>query len=294
MAAVGVRNRRALSLFLDPWLRRSKGKRFISAGLKFEDGSSDSTAWQEEDEEDNHSDGSFQLYESHVPTSMMQKVLLTAGSAVMALYDPTRADMVATLGETTGLVALKNMHQRMIQDPVGQEILQERPRINSSIIDLDKLRQFPDGLFGREYVRQLDCNRISPDGRDEVKFIDDMDLAYVMQRYREVHDFVHTLAGLSISVPHEIAVKWYEMIQTGLPMCALSSFVAPVRLTSRERAHLRRYYIPWAVYCGYQSKFFMNVYFEKHFEEPIHDLRQRLNFVPAPKIQKKSIDNAVG
>lgn len=38
---------------------------------------------------------------------------------------------------------------------------------------------------------------------------------------------------LVISVPHEIAVKWYEMIQTGLPMCVLSSFVAPVRLTSR-------------------------------------------------------------
>lgn len=33
-------------------------------------------------------------------------------------------DMVATVGETTGLVALKNMHHRMMQDPVGQEILQ--------------------------------------------------------------------------------------------------------------------------------------------------------------------------
>lgn len=32
----------------------------------------------------------------------------------------------------------------------------------------------------------------------QVKFVDDKDLAYVMQRYREVHDFVHTLAGLSI------------------------------------------------------------------------------------------------
>ena len=31
-----------------------------------------------------------------------------------------------------------------------------------------------------------------------MKFVDDKDLAYVMQRYREVHDFVHTLAGLSI------------------------------------------------------------------------------------------------
>lgn len=32
----------------------------------------------------------------------------------------------------------------------------------------------------------------------QVKFVDDTELAYVMQRYREVHDFVHTLAGLSI------------------------------------------------------------------------------------------------
>ena len=33
-------------------------------------------------------------------------------------------DMIATLGETTGHLALKNMHRRMMQDPVGQQILQ--------------------------------------------------------------------------------------------------------------------------------------------------------------------------
>ena len=40
-----------------------------------------------------------------------------------------------------------------------------------------------------------------------MKFIDDTDLAYVMQRYREVHDFVHTLAGLSIRFGHKIIMK---------------------------------------------------------------------------------------
>ena len=33
-------------------------------------------------------------------------------------------DMVATLGETTGFLALKNMHQKIQEDPIGQEILQ--------------------------------------------------------------------------------------------------------------------------------------------------------------------------
>lgn len=57
-----------------------------------EDSNSDRTpSWQEKDEEGSHANGAYQLYESHVPTSKMQKVLLTAGSALMALYDPTRA-----------------------------------------------------------------------------------------------------------------------------------------------------------------------------------------------------------
>ena len=43
-------------------------------------------------------------------------------------------------------------------DNFTHPIFRERPRINSSIIDLDKLRQLPDGLFGREYVRGLDIN----------------------------------------------------------------------------------------------------------------------------------------
>ena len=38
-----------------------------------------------------HSSEGLQLYDSHIPTSRMQKVLLTAGSAFMALYDPKRA-----------------------------------------------------------------------------------------------------------------------------------------------------------------------------------------------------------
>ena len=34
----------------------------------------------------------------------------------------------------------------------------ERPRLNSSTVDFNKLRQLPDGFFGREYVRGMDIN----------------------------------------------------------------------------------------------------------------------------------------
>uniref|UniRef100_A0A8C8XTA5 Coenzyme Q4 n=1 Tax=Panthera leo TaxID=9689 RepID=A0A8C8XTA5_PANLE len=102
--------------------------------------------------------GAGQLYPEHIPTSPLQKVLLAAGSAGMALYNPYRHDMVAVLGETTGLHALKVLRDQMKRDPEGAQILRERPRILLSTLDLDKLRSLPEGSLGQEYLRFLDVN----------------------------------------------------------------------------------------------------------------------------------------
>ena len=40
----------------------------------------------------------------------------------------------------------------------------------------------------------------------------------------------HKLMGYGITVSEEIAIKWFEMIQTELPMNALASFVGPINL----------------------------------------------------------------
>lgn len=37
---------------------------------------------------------------------------------------------------------------------------------------------------------------VTPDSRADVKFVDSEELAYVMLRYREVHDLLHTLLGM--------------------------------------------------------------------------------------------------
>lgn len=42
----------------------------------------------------------------------------------------------------------------------------------------------------------LDLQKVSPDTRMPPKFVDDEELAYVIQRYREVHDLMHTLLGM--------------------------------------------------------------------------------------------------
>jgi hypothetical protein len=60
---------------------------------------------------------------SHIETTGFQKFLLAVGSAAVSLLDPTRADMIAVMGETAGDCAIKYMLQKMRSDSEGQEIL---------------------------------------------------------------------------------------------------------------------------------------------------------------------------
>uniref|UniRef100_A0A672IV61 Ubiquinone biosynthesis protein COQ4 homolog, mitochondrial n=1 Tax=Salarias fasciatus TaxID=181472 RepID=A0A672IV61_SALFA len=136
------------------------------------------------------------LYPGHIQTTPVQKALLAVGSGVAALQNPYRHDMVAVLGETTGHLALTALRDRMRDDPEGYAVLTERPRIRLSTLDLTKMAALPDGSFGREYLRFLEENNVTPDSRADVRFVDDEELAYVMQRYREVHDLLHTLLGM--------------------------------------------------------------------------------------------------
>ena len=102
-------------------------------------------------------------------------------------------------------------------------------------------------------------------------------MAYVMQRYREIHDTLHVLLGYDVTVAHEIAVKWYEMAVLGLPSAALASFIGPANLLWKDPSQLRilnTVYIPHVMSCiDADSDFFMNIYFENEFETPISYLR---------------------
>lgn len=83
----------------------------------------------------------------------------------------------------------------MMDDNEGRRILLRKPRISSKTISLEYLATLPEGTLGHAYVQFLTRNKVTPDSRLPVRFIEDPELAYVMQRYREVHDLVHTVTG---------------------------------------------------------------------------------------------------
>ena len=56
---------------------------------------------------------------------------------------------------------------------------------------------------------------MTPDSRADVKFVDDEELAYVMQRYREVHDLLHTILGMPTNMLGESGCRRSTGFESG-------------------------------------------------------------------------------
>jgi ubiquinone biosynthesis protein COQ4 len=117
-----------------------------------------------------------------------------------------------------------------------------------------------------------------------VRYIDDEECAYVMQRYRECHDFYHALVGLPVFREGEVALKAFEFANTGLPMTGLAVFSA-LTLKKGEWRRFLDIYGPWAFRNGAQSDDMINIYWEEELETDINELRTRLGIEKPPDLR---------
>ena len=225
-------------------------------------------------------------YDGHVPLTTLERGALAAGSAILSLLNPRRGDLIAALGETTATpYFIYRLRDAMLSSPTGRRILRDRPRITSESMSLTHLRTLEPHSVGRAYAAWLDREGVSPDTRDRVRYIDDEECAYVMQRYRECHDFYHALTGLPVMVEGEVALKAFEFANTRLPMTGLSLF-AVTRLKPAERARFWDTYLPWALQNGLRSGELINVYWEQQLNRDVHELRQELGIERPPDLRE--------
>lgn len=225
-------------------------------------------------------------YPGHVPLTTLERGALAVGSALASILNPRRADMIAALGEATAQpFFITRLRNRMLSHPTGRRILRDRPRITSATLSVDMLRQLPENSVGRTYVSWLDREGVSPDTRDPVRYIDDEEEAYVMQRYRECHDFYHAVTGLPIFAEGEVGLKAFEFANTALPMTGLSLAAISI-LKPAERQRILSTYLPWAFVNGWRSADLINVYWEEELETDVGDLRTRLGIERPPDLRE--------
>ncbi|OTB17026.1 hypothetical protein K445DRAFT_74282 [Daldinia sp. EC12] len=225
-------------------------------------------------------------YPGHVPLTGLERAALAVGSGIVSFFDPYRGDMIAALGEATASpYFIERLRRAMLASPTGRRILRDRPRITSSSLNLPRLRSLAANTVGGTYVAWLDREGVSPDTRSSVRFIDDEECAYVMQRYRESHDFYHALTGLPIVREGEVALKAFEFANTLLPMTGLS-VLAVATLRPAERKRFFTVYAPWALRNGLRSDEVINVYWEEEMETDVDALRRRLGIERPPDLRE--------
>lgn len=127
----------------------------------------------------------------------------------------------------------------------------------------------------------------------QVHYIDDPELAYVMQRYRESHDFYHCILSLPVDVLSELAVKAFEAANLGLPMAALGAAFGHLRLSPARRSRYFKEYVPWAMRCGGSAQSLITVYWEKRWEQDVEEMKRELGiWDPPPALWKKPLKEA--
>lgn len=200
-------------------------------------------------------------YKGYVPLNTPEKFTLGIGSAVSALWNLRRGgtvqlypfsclrtnfnsvDLVGSLAEVTAGPFIKYLRDAMLADETGRRILYNRPRINSKTLPVGYLRGFLENTFRRYWADYLDQYRITLDIRDNIKYIDDKELAYVIQRYQEGYNYGHVLTSLPTAfVKREVALKAFEFINTSLPITGLS-LVAVIKLKPEERSRFFNIYL---------------------------------------------------
>ncbi|KAI0080973.1 coenzyme Q biosynthesis Coq4 [Panus rudis PR-1116 ss-1] len=190
--------------------------------------------------------------------------------------------MVAAIGDITAGPVLPRLRDIMLADPEGRQILKERPRINTQTVDMNKLAQLPEGSVGRAYITWLERTGVTPDTREPVHYVDDPELAYVMQRYRECHDLYHCIFNLPVHIEAELALKFFEFANLGLPMAGFAAAFGHLRLNSEKRARLFREYVPWAIKCGTSAKSLITIYWEKRWEQSTEELKKEFGIWDPP------------
>ncbi|GMM33528.1 ubiquinone biosynthesis protein [Saccharomycopsis crataegensis] len=222
-------------------------------------------------------------YPTHIPIKGIDRLIMGAACFFGATLHPENNNYITGIGEITAFEpVLTRIRDSMLSNKVGRQILRERPRITSKTLDLDYLKSLPPDTFGNTYYKWLQREKVSPDTRVPVHYIDDEELAYVFQRYRECHDFHHAISGLPIVLEGEIAVKAFEFANFGLPFAGAGAVISPFKLTQKQRTRLFDVYYPWCFSNGLNCKGLINIYWEQQMEKKIDELRRELGIESPP------------
>lgn len=144
-------------------------------------------------------------------------------------------------------------------------------------IDLDKLIEYPEGSFGREYAEHMKRNNLQPLNISS-ELADVARRNVFALRYVVTHDIFHVLLGFDTSYAGEIGVLAFAAAQNYSKSLKISFWFAkilyPIIAPNQIKAILENQHKGKEL--AHKAKFLLGYRFEEHWHESLDKVKQDL------------------
>ena len=180
---------------------------------------------------------------------------------------------------------------RMRASALGRRLLDERHDALALIADRDRLRAMPEGSLGRLYCAFAEGHALFPEAlAEQVRLaraasgglVPDAspEVAYLHDRYRDLHDLWHVVTGYGTDMAGELAIVNFQSTQVGYRAMTISSWVQLLSIALRTgrfdvlltgfRARRR----------GRQSAYLLAADWDRLLTMPLEEVRRELGVPP--------------
>lgn len=209
------------------------------------------------------------------------RIVLTG--ALRVLGDSNQTLDIVAIEEIMGQVQLGHLlSSGTFETDEGRELLRDRPHLADS--DLDRLRRLPAHTLGGAWARFLDEHDLSVETtKQPTPFTADDDRAFVLHRIRQSHDLWHVLLNLGTTGHEEVLVHAFSLAQTGLPSSVAIVLLGALKhMVGEKRWTCLHDDLPMAFSRGQRAQPLLAVYWERHLERPLEEVRSWLDLEPMP------------
>ncbi len=207
------------------------------------------------------------------------RTIIAAGARVLA--DSNRTEDIMLFEELTAHKQLAYLHASgVMATGEGPDLMRDRPEFGD--IDLAELRTLPGSTLGGALAAFFDDNGLTTKLYGApTPHTDDPELGYLLRRIRGAHDIWHVLTDLSIAGHDEILLHAFSLAQTGLPSSiGLLVFGGLKHMVLEARWGCVRTGVLAAYRRGKAAAPLLPVYWERHYDKPLDQVRAMFNIVP--------------
>jgi ubiquinone biosynthesis protein Coq4 len=153
----------------------------------------------------------------------LQSLRMVAGLAEFLKHPDSLESVFKVASSLRNSPLSAQMFRHLLANPRMAELVEQNWR--PAPIDLDALKQLPEGSLGHVYAQQLRSQGLTPDSLIDPSPVHSAQ-EFLVHRLRETHDIVHVLTGFGTDPIGELGLQAFNLAQNRSPLAVMLIFGA--------------------------------------------------------------------